>query len=78
MKTNRQRGVAAIQFFEAAMTEAELIRSRHDGIHPLHYDCRTLAFMAEIAETGASLDLEKAEEILHRIRVTDSTGVYPA
>lgn len=60
-----------------AVLEAQLILSRHEGIHLLHSDCQLLIFMREDIDQGEPMNRDKVKIVLERMRQVDRTGIYP-
>jgi hypothetical protein len=71
--------VKTIAEIDAALMEAEQIRSRHDGVHSVHSCVAMLELIRGLMEMGAWRETAETafDETMRRLRRIDRTGFDP-
>jgi hypothetical protein len=71
--------VKTIEEIDAALFEAEQIRSRHDGVHSVHSCVAMLELIRGLMEMGAWRETAETafDETMRRLRRIDRTGFDP-
>lgn len=71
--------VKTIEEIDAALIEAEQIRSRHDGVHSVHSCVAMLELIRGLMEMGAWRETAESafDETMVRLRRIDRTGFDP-
>ncbi len=64
-------------YLESMIREAEMIVSRHDGVHSAHGALANLRGWMRNLKDGMEVDFMNAGLMIEQLRIVDKTGVYP-